>query len=367
MENDYIMETNELEFNQTEIFYNCTECSSAIEMLSINENECTIEFQCINNKHRKKMLINEYLTKMKKYNDKNINNDMCNMHNKKYECYCIDCNIHLCKDCLKLRNHVNHLKNNIIEIQPEKKELNIYEKIIKNYEDKINNLEKDKIQNTKELNFKYKIYKNKIKKGKYIKLNESKTKKEIELNNAKDEYLNNIKNIIKKLDKEIKMMKYNYELKINEINNKYKLMVEYNNIIYNNKIEKLDLEYIKKIKKFDYENKIENLNDIKRLNSIIYNSYDNYNNNYYNSINIQNILINYKNNETNNEINKELNNVYENMIKVKQKNNKMYEYKDEIKNIILYMPDEVMEIKAKGIKNIIDKFFIFNKEMFKAI
>ena len=31
------------------------------------------------------------------------------------------------------------------------------------------------------------------------------------------------------------------------------------------------------------------------------------------------------------------------------------------------MPDEVMEIKAKGIKNIIDKFFIFNKEMFKAI
>ena len=125
MENDYIMETNEPELIQEELLYNCTECSSAIEILSINEDECTIEFQCINNKHKKKMPIKEYLNKMKNYNDSNINNDICNIHNLKYECYCIDCNAHLCKECLKSRNHFNHFKNNIIEAQLTKKEINI--------------------------------------------------------------------------------------------------------------------------------------------------------------------------------------------------------------------------------------------------
>ena len=61
---DYIMETKELEQKQNEIFYNCIECSSAIEILSINENECSIEFQCINNNHKIKMLINEYINKI---------------------------------------------------------------------------------------------------------------------------------------------------------------------------------------------------------------------------------------------------------------------------------------------------------------
>ena len=67
-ENDYIMDTKEPEQQrQNEILYNCTECSSAIEILSINEDECSIEFQCIKNKHKKKILINEYLNKMKKF------------------------------------------------------------------------------------------------------------------------------------------------------------------------------------------------------------------------------------------------------------------------------------------------------------
>ena len=115
IENDYIMDTKEPEQQrQNEILYNCTECSSAIEILSINEDECSIEFQCINNNHKKIIPINEYLNKMKNFNDRNINNDICNLHNLKYECYCLDCNIRLCKECLKLRNHVNHFKNNII-------------------------------------------------------------------------------------------------------------------------------------------------------------------------------------------------------------------------------------------------------------
>ena len=83
-ENDYIMETIESEIKQEELFYNCGEYSSPIEILLINEDECTIEFQCINNKHKKKMLIKEYFNKMKNYNNRNINNDICDIHNLKY-------------------------------------------------------------------------------------------------------------------------------------------------------------------------------------------------------------------------------------------------------------------------------------------
>ena len=112
MKTDYIMETKEPEQSQEELFYNCSECSSSVEILLINEDECSIEFQCIKNNHTKKMLIKEYINEMKNFNDKNINNDICDIHQKQYECYCLDCNINLCKDCLKLRNHVNHTKNN---------------------------------------------------------------------------------------------------------------------------------------------------------------------------------------------------------------------------------------------------------------
>ena len=33
---------------KNDIFYNCTECSSLIEILSIDENKNIIEFKCIN-------------------------------------------------------------------------------------------------------------------------------------------------------------------------------------------------------------------------------------------------------------------------------------------------------------------------------
>ena len=58
------MESSEqLELN--EINYNCTECSSPIEILSIKDNN--IEFKCINNNHNIKISIKEYINKMKEY------------------------------------------------------------------------------------------------------------------------------------------------------------------------------------------------------------------------------------------------------------------------------------------------------------
>ena len=118
----------------------------------INEKTNIIEFKCSINKHIKKLSIKEYMKKMKKFNNKNINDEVCivDNHNKKYEFYCLDCNKHLCKECIKTRAHINHSKKIIIEIQPNEKELKIMENVIKHYEDKINNLVKDKFNKRNE-------------------------------------------------------------------------------------------------------------------------------------------------------------------------------------------------------------------------
>ena len=134
-----------------EIYYNCIECSSPIEIILIKDNY--IEYKCINNNHERKILIKEYIEKMKKYNNKNNNNDECNIHNNnKYECYCIECNKHLCKEYLKLREHIGHNKINIIEIKPNENEINIFKNIIKYYDNKINELEIEKYNIIKDIN-----------------------------------------------------------------------------------------------------------------------------------------------------------------------------------------------------------------------
>ena len=165
-----------------EIYYNCSECLSPIEIITINEKTNIIEFQCINSKHRKKISIKEYIIEMKKFNNKNLNGEVCivDNHNKKYEFFCLDCNKHLCKECLKTRNHINHNKKIIIEIQPCKKEINIIEGIIKFYEDKINNLKKVKFNTVKEIKNKLKESENKLKEKNEIEIKENKNKMEQE-------------------------------------------------------------------------------------------------------------------------------------------------------------------------------------------
>ena len=73
--------------NLKEIYYNCIECSSTVELININEKRNVIEFKCIKENHIKKIRIKDYLEKMKKFNDKKINDDLCTKdnHNKKYE------------------------------------------------------------------------------------------------------------------------------------------------------------------------------------------------------------------------------------------------------------------------------------------
>ena len=119
--------------------YCCSECSSLIEISSINEEENIIEFKCLNNNDHniKRMPINDYIENMNKHKKKCINEDICMEHSShksnKYISFCFECNRHLCKECLGTRDHINHNKNNILEVKPIKEELNIIEEIIKYY------------------------------------------------------------------------------------------------------------------------------------------------------------------------------------------------------------------------------------------
>jgi DNA-directed RNA polymerase subunit RPC12/RpoP len=248
--NDYILETDDSskQIQLKEVYYNCSECKSHIEILKLNEIESTIEFRCINNNHKIKMKIKEYLDKMKNFNDKNINSDKClnkDHKNNYYECYCLKCNQHLCKECLLTRMHKEHNKINILEVKPNKDELNIIEDIIKYYEDEFDKLDKESLNKTKYIYNKLKDYKIKLEQRKEIKLkeNEDNIKKELELNNNK--YKLDIENIRSKYENEIKLLKYNYGKNINEIMNKYKGINGYNNAIYKNEIKNLDNRYIK--------------------------------------------------------------------------------------------------------------------------
>ena len=78
-----------------------------------------------------------------------------------------------------------------------------------------------------------------------------------------------------------------------DINKKYKIINEKEYIMNKYKKDKLDKKSKEKINDLIYDKKIENILNIKKLNEIIYNTYNKHNNNYYCSINIKNIILNY--------------------------------------------------------------------------
>jgi hypothetical protein len=116
-------------------FYNCSDCSSPIEIISFDTKN--IQFKCFNKNggHTIKMSIKEYIEKMKIHNIE-MNKEKCvvNHHYQKYECYCLDCDVHLCEECLKTREHLYHNKIIMKEVMPKINELSMIEKILKGFE-----------------------------------------------------------------------------------------------------------------------------------------------------------------------------------------------------------------------------------------
>ena len=220
----------------------CPECQSEIQIIVINEETNMIEFKCIKNNHKIKISIKDYLNQIRDLKNKNANNDICedNQHNLKYEYYCINCKKHLCKACLKSRNHINHFKYNLFEMQPNKNELNIIENIIKDYENKIEFLEKEKIK----INKKYNEAKNKLNQRKELGMKKNKIDMEKEIKLKIDEYLLNLNNLGTQYENDIKLMKNKNKKNIDEIKKKYMKKNEYNNFYNDTKIEILDKEEI---------------------------------------------------------------------------------------------------------------------------
>ena len=187
------MEDIKLEFvsdyyDNNDDHYNCPECSSLIEIKSINEKDNILEYKCLNcNKNQtKKINIKTFLEKMKKKAGNKINHDSCQIHNNnKFISYCFDCNCHLCIECLKLREHLYHNKNNIIEIQPIQEELNIIEDIISYYKNKIDSLEEEKSNKIKNVNDSFIKDKNKNEKDHKEKVKKNSKDKNEELKKVK--------------------------------------------------------------------------------------------------------------------------------------------------------------------------------------
>ena len=109
-------------------------------------------------------------------------------------------------------------------------------------------------------------------------------------------------------------------------------------------------KYNEQIERLGYDKKIENLNSIVKFNEIIYNTYISYNQNYYNCINLNNLLINYYNNEIikNNVIKKILKDDYDKVTKlILERKNK---YKHEIEKEAQKDKEKIKTLEMENIK-----------------
>ena len=108
------------------IYYGCSECESLIEILTLDEENIT--FIC-NNKikeHELTLSMKEYINKMKKIENTELNNDVCHIHSQNYIIYCYDCDTHECEECYKIQQkHYNHNKIYLKEIIPDEDKLNV--------------------------------------------------------------------------------------------------------------------------------------------------------------------------------------------------------------------------------------------------
>ena len=196
--------------------YYCPDCSSLIEIISINETD--IEFKYINKKNKYKMKIEDYLNKIN--NNIKVNNDICNTHNEKYIIFCFNCNYHLCNECLKDRRHRNHNKNLIADINPLKEELDIIKNFINENKNKIKKLNNEKINKENELN--KNIYL--INKEKEYKIKENKKNEIIKLDLIFEKYKLDIETLKNKYEQDVINRKEEYIRYKNEIKNKYEFI-----------------------------------------------------------------------------------------------------------------------------------------------
>ena len=347
---------DEIDNNYKEnILCNCPDCGSFIEIL--NETYNQIEFKCpICNKNDEKgvkiMIIQDYLSSLSKNicnickNGKEnlklcikckliICNDCINNHIEQSQgncsneffidyneieikcfehpnninmCFCNNCQKHLCSECLKSKKHKYHIKTDFIEIKPSEEEVNKYFSIIDLLKNVKQNLKQVQIEKIKEarhnaLDQEYNILKlfqskvSKINRDMEKEIKDEKKKFSEECDKLYQEYLDNVES-----------KKINLEKKVKEINWKYENLFNDEKNIYEKKIDELNNKIMKDYQalyKKDFPIQINLVNNLIKINEIIYHSFLAYENNYYANINFDKII---KSLEKNIEILKEIRN-----------------------------------------------------------
>jgi len=347
--------------------YSCNKCTSTIKIISIDEDEAKITFECLNQEenHQKQTLsINEYLESMGnniyingkcsicqcsqnltknlpifeycttckkvicdkckgKHIEKSnkidhffINNNekyikcLIHLQNNKNIVFCKDCNMHLCKECLKSRKHLNHKKNALYELQlSEENKLN-HSKIINLLKEEMKQLNEEKNNKTKVLKHKMNISKNKIKEEYQKKININKQNLENELKKKEEKlekdlydleqkYLNDVQRIKKKFEEEKNDIICQFNKKEINIKSLFNEKLFEDKQFYNNNEDFLFLQKLCK--------QIKNKNDLIIINEILKNTQEKNENNYYFNENINNAIESFKNSK-NDEIRKISNN-----------------------------------------------------------
>ena len=379
----------------TDDLYFCNICRYPMEILEINDKENTLTFKYLNkneNKAEQTMQVSEYLDLMKKFSyfycecslcnkkknelenliflycikcDKIICSDCIDKHlktNKKnhpdsnteyiiknneknIKCllhpkeknlaYCLKCNVHICKECMKSKKHINHTKNNIYEVLVTNEIKNILNNIINIYKGKDRELNKEKEKDEKELFNKKEEIKQEIKEQKKDKIKEvnKKLKKELIEN---EKLLNDKLNKLKiKYENEVKLYKNNFNISNEEINKKYEKLIDNYNKIFNEKLDIVEKKYSSIVSKLEINKKINKNKSLILIHQLLKNVQTNYPENYYNNNNINNVIFKYYENEDKNIkqiLTKDVYNELNNKEKQKQKYTKEIKEIEELKN-----------------------------------
>ena len=137
--------------NSYKDFLICPVCSWPLEIISIDKENNELEFRCMKYNHiNTKIALTKYflITASNKMSIKFYQSecqDKCKFHKNKYnECFCVNCNQHLCDECSNGGNHLGHIKIIKNEFTPDKRGLNAINDIIKNNKKKLNKLNKEK-------------------------------------------------------------------------------------------------------------------------------------------------------------------------------------------------------------------------------
>ena len=320
--------------------YFCTKCFSSVEINYSNEKEGIIESRCVNNiNHIFRINIADYIQKIEDNIKKGLCSEICQNHKpheNKYLSHCLDCNKHLCEECLNSGEHIHHKTINISEVQSKEETLNILKLIIEDKKNEIKNIEieKNKMINEINNNLNNELKNEKIKSKKRI--ISYKEEEEIEIKKIEEKCINKINELEKEFNQKLKELRAQHKKEKNKVLNKYNLKLKSEEIYIKNKLQSINEKFEKEKNNLNYdiEIKMKNIKNLNRLNELVYGTYKEHKNNFYNAVNVNNIIYYYS---QNNDIR---NNITKNILK--------YNFEELLKGV---------KIKYENLKKVIQKFY----------